>query len=130
MKDGAFRFTYFTGKYNETCRFFEETLGFERQHFWDRSANDKGSLFRVGAGLIEVMLLPQEGELRNAGLDYRSPAGVFMCIQVDDIDERFAALKTAGVPFAQEITDQAWGHRSFSVTEPNDLVLFFFQEQD
>ncbi len=129
MTGGAFRFAYFTEKYEETCSFYEERLGFHREHSWDRNADDKGALFQVGAGLVEVLQQPRDEGLQNAGLDYRSPGGVFMCIQVDDVDDRCAALKSAGVPFAQEITEQAWGHRSFSVVEPNGLVLFFYQEQ-
>ena len=57
-------------------------------HSWDRNAHDKGALFKTGVGLIEVLLLPPEEE-RNTGLDYRSPQGAFMCIQVWNVDELF-----------------------------------------
>ena len=130
MKElGAFRFAYFTKIFGETCRFYEETLRFHVEHSWDRSANDKGAVFRVGAGLIEVLLFPDGDQHKFAGLDYRSPQGAFMVIQVWDIDDQFSRLKSSGVRFEQEITDQSWGHRSFSVIEPNGLILFFFQEQ-
>lgn len=127
-KEGEFRFTYFTDKYIETLEFYEHKLGFILEHSWDRNDHDKGSLFIAGAGLIEVLLLPDKKELRYAGLDYRNPQGAFMCIQVWDVDDLFEKYKSAGVPFKQEITDQSWGHRSFSVLEPNGLILFFFQE--
>jgi uncharacterized glyoxalase superfamily protein PhnB len=52
-----------------------------------------------------------------------------MAIQVWDIDHLFKKFKTSGIHFKQEVTDQPWGHRSFSVLEPNGLILFFFQEQ-
>jgi uncharacterized glyoxalase superfamily protein PhnB len=52
-----------------------------------------------------------------------------MCIQVWNIDELFNRWKENGVPFKLEIMDQPWGHRSFYVLEPNDIVLAFFQEQ-
>lgn len=128
-KEGKFRFTYFTDKYDETCDFYKNKLGFNLEHAWDRNEYDKGALFKAGAGLIEVLLRPAEEEKRYAGLDYRMPQGVFMCIQVWDIDERFDTYIAAEIPFQQEVTDQPWGHRSFSVLEPNGLVLFFFQEQ-
>ena len=129
MKEGAFRYTYFTPHYQETYQFYEETLGFQLEHAWDRSANDKGALFKVGRGLIEILQSPNDPGLENEGLDYRTPQGVFMCIQVWDIDEQFNRYKSASVPFKQEITNQEWGHRSFSVIGPNGLILFFFQEQ-
>jgi catechol 2,3-dioxygenase-like lactoylglutathione lyase family enzyme len=128
-KEGAFRFAYFTRKFDETCRFYEEKLCFDLVHSWDRNEHDKGALFKVGVGLIEVLLFPDDDEHKYAGLDYRSPQGAFVVVQVWDVDELFAKLKTIGVPFKQEITDQSWGHRSFSVTEPNGLILFFYQEQ-
>ena len=126
--EGAFRFTYFTDKYDETWQFYEDKLGFSLEHSWDRNDHDKGALFKAGAGLIEILLRPNEEEHRYPGVDYRSPQGAFMCIQVWDVDARFEQYKSKGVPFKQEIADQPWGHRGFYVVEPNGLVLFFFQE--
>ena len=128
-KEGAFRFAYFTKKFDETCKFYEDTLHFDLEHSWDRNENDKGALFRAGAGLIEVLLFPNDDTHKIAGLDYRSPQGTFAVIQVWDIDDLFLRLKSVGVHFEQEITDQSWGHRSFSVIEPNGLRLLFIQEQ-
>ena len=128
-KEGAFRFTYFSRKYDETCRFYEDKLDFKLEHSWDRSIHDKGALFKAGAGLIEVLLLPESDEHKYPGLDYRTPQGVFMCIQVWNIDELFERYKKDGVPFKQEIADQPWGHRGFYVVEPNGLILFFFEEK-
>lgn len=127
-KEGAFRFTYFTEKYVETYNFYKNELGFNLEHDWDRNDLDKGALFKAGAGLIEILLHPQNEEHQNAGIDYRTPQGVFTCLQVWDIDTLFEKYKAKGIPFKQEITDQSWGHRSFSVLEPNGLILFFFQE--
>lgn len=128
-KKGKFRFTYFTNKYSETCAFYKDKLGYNLGHSWDRNKNDKGALFEVGEGLVEILYRPNDEALKNQGLDYRSPQGVFMCIQVWDIDELFKKYLEADIPFKQKIVDQAWGHRSFSIVEPNGLVLFFYQEQ-
>lgn len=125
---GKFRFTYFSEHYQKTYRFYHKTLGLTLAHDWDRNEHDKGALFEAGKGLIEI-LHKSDSKAQNAGLDYRSPQGVFMCIQVFDIDERYQRYKELGLAFKQEITDQSWGHRSFSVIEPNGLVLFFFEER-
>ena len=126
---GKFRFTYFTDKYVETSNFYKNKLGFSLEHSWDRNENDKGALFKAGAGLIEILHRPNDEENKIQGLDYRIPQGAFMCIQVWNIDELFKKYKAKGIPFKQEVVNQTWGHRSFSVLEPNKLVLFFFQEQ-
>ncbi len=130
MKDdlGAFRFTYFSDKYDETINFYKDKLDFNLAHSWDRNEHDKGALFTAGNGLIEVLLRSDE-EPEHKGLDYRIPQGAFMGIQVWNIDELFERYKAKGIPFKEEVTDQPWGHRSFSILEPNGLVLFFFQEQ-
>lgn len=127
-KEGKFRFAYFTDKYDETCDFYASALELKLEHSWDRNENDKGSLFKAGQGLIEVLLLPGGEEHKNEGLDYRVPQGAFMVIQVWNIDELFETFKAKGVLFKQEIVDQPWGHRSFSVVDPNGLVLHFIQD--
>ena len=114
---------------DNAIKFYEEQLCFDLKHSWDRNEHDKGALFKVGAGLIEVLLFPDDEDFKYSGLDYRAPQGAFMVIEVWDIDDLFAKLKSAGVPFEQEITDQSWGHRSFAVIEPNGLILFFYQDQ-
>ena len=126
---GKFRFTYFTKNFAETFDFYNSKLKFQLGHSWDRSDNDKGALFEIGTGLIEILHMPQDSQPKNPGLDYRTPQGVYMCIQVFNIDELYSFFKEKEIPFKQEIVDQAWGHRSFSIIEPNGLVLFFFEEQ-
>lgn len=126
---GKFRFTYFTSKYTETYDFYHNKLGLVLGHSWDRNENDKGALFEAGEGLVEILHRPNNEENKNPGLDYRAPQGVYMCIQTWEIEELFQKYKAKEIPFKQEIVDQSWGHRSFSIIEPNGLVLFFYQEQ-
>ncbi len=126
---GEFRFTYFTDKYTETCEFYKKELEFELEHSWDRNEHDKGALFKCGVGFIEVLLRPSNEKYQYPALDYRPPQGVFVCIEVSGVDEFFHHLKSKDLNFQQEITNQPWGHRSFSLIEPNGLLLFFFQEQ-
>ena len=126
---GAFRFTYFTDKYDETCDFYKNKLEFKLAHSWNRNKDDKGALFKIGQGLIEILRRPTDPEKKYVALDYRIPQGVFTGIQVWNIDQLFHKFKAKEVPFIQEIIDQPWGHRSFYVCEPNGLVLGFYQEQ-
>ena len=128
-KEGKFRFAYFTDRYQETCSFYKDTLELKLEHSWNRSEHDKGSLFKAGLGLIEVLQQPGEEDHRIKGLDYRPPQGAFMVIQVWEIDELFQKFKNKGVSFKEELKDQTWGHRSFAITDPNDVVLFFIQDQ-
>lgn len=131
MKDnaGTFRFTYFTDKYDETFDFYMNKLGFSLEHSWNRNEDDKGALFKIGEGLIEILKRPENPENKYSALDYRMPQGVFTGIQVWNIDELFNSYRAKDVPFKQELINQPWGHRSFYVQEPNGLVLGFYQEK-
>lgn len=125
----TFRFTYFTDKYLETFDFYTHLLAFDLVHSWDRSDDDKGALFKIGNGTIEILQRPKDPTNRYPGLDYRIPQGVFTGIQVNKIEELFQEYTSRNVPFKLDMIDQPWGHRSFYVKEPNGLVLGFYQEQ-
>ena len=82
-----------TGMNIHRSPFYEKELEFKLEYFWDRNENDKGTLFKAGLGLIEVLKFPNDNSLFNLGLDYREPQGVFMVIQVFNIDEIFLKYK-------------------------------------
>jgi catechol 2,3-dioxygenase-like lactoylglutathione lyase family enzyme len=126
---GTLRFTYFTDKYGATFDFYKNKLAFSLEHNWDRNEDDKGALFKIGQGLIEILHRPKDLKNWYTALDYRTPQGVFTGIQVWNIDKLFKRYKAKGISFKQEIINQPWGHRSFYVLEPNGLILGFYQEQ-
>ncbi|MEL7002382.1 MAG: VOC family protein, partial [Bacteroidota bacterium] len=95
--NGTVRFTYFTDKFQETYDFYTDKLDFELEHSWDRNEHDKGALFKAGDGLIEVLQLPNNGEMVNTGLEHRSPQGAFMFIQIGNIDQLFATYKASEI---------------------------------
>ncbi len=126
MTTEQFRFTYFTERYEETVAFYRDGVNFPLLHSWNRSADDKGSLLGAAAGTIEVLLRPA-GDCDHL-FDPRPPQGVFMAIEVADLDERYAQAQDKALPIHQELKDQTWGHRSFCLREPNGLVLYFFRK--
>ena len=125
---GKFRFAFFTDKYEESCKFYEHLLEFKLEHSWDRNEYDKGSLFKAGWGLVEILKLPSNDIFKVQGLDYRHPQGAFMVIQVNEVDVLYKKYKARDIKFKQELIDQDWGHRSFSVEDPNGVVLLFIQD--
>lgn len=125
---GEFRFAYFTEKYEETCAFYANKLELELLFSWERNESDKGSVFKAGNGRIEILHLPENSEEHtNAGLDYRTPQGTFMVLEVEDVDKIYESFLAKALNFKQHVTDQSWGHRSFSIVDPNDIVLFMYE---
>lgn len=122
-----FRFGYFTPEYEATIAFFRDGLDLPVIDSWNRSRDDRGTLFSAASGIIEVLALPQ-GRQSDHVWDERPPQGAFMVIEVDDVDARYRRIVEIGLPIQQELKDQEWGHRSFCVRDPNGLTLYFFSE--
>ncbi len=127
MSKGQFRFSYFTPAYEATVAFYRDGLGLPVIESWDRNPDDQGTLFGAASGMIEVLALPKSGEASHLW-DDRPPQGAFMVIEVGDVEEAYRLAVEKGLPIKQEIRDQEWGHRSFCVSEPNGLTLYFFTE--
>jgi catechol 2,3-dioxygenase-like lactoylglutathione lyase family enzyme len=128
MLEGQFRFAYFTPDYESTVAFYRKGLELPVIGTWDRSPDDRGTLFAAASGMIEVLALPESGVSSHLW-DERPPQGAFMVIEVDQVDTQYQRAVEKGLPIKQELKDQAWGHRSFCVADPNGLTIYFFQER-
>ncbi len=57
-----------------------------------------------------------------------SGKGMYLTIEVEDVDKLYKKIKGKGVPIAIEIRDEPWGDRHFAIVDPNgigiDLVTF------
>ena len=58
VTSGQFRFAYFTPLYDVTIAFYRDGLDLPVIEAWDRSPEDRGTLFGAASGLIEVLVLP------------------------------------------------------------------------
>lgn len=124
-----FRFVYFTSLYDDTVAFYRDRLGLPVCDRWDRSADDKGTVFGAASGRIEVLSQPVDADTCEHLFDTRPPQGAFMVIELADVDRFHAQLRTKGVEIERELRDQSWGHRSFLIREPNGLVLYFYSDR-
>nr|WP_298999762.1 VOC family protein [uncultured Allomuricauda sp.] len=59
--------------------------------------------------------------------------GVYLTIEVEDVDEVYKQLKEKGVQLAIDIRDEPWGDRHFAIKDPNgigiDLVTYTEPEE-
>ena len=127
VTSGQFRFAYFTPLYGVTVVFYRDGLDLPVVEAWDRSAEDRGTLFGAASGLIEVLALPQSDRSDHL-FDARPPQGAFMVMEVNDVAERYQRIREKGLVIHQELKDQPWGHRSFCVRDPIGLTIYFFSE--
>ena len=127
MGRGQFRFSYFTPKYDATVAFYRDDLQLVVLESWDRSTDDRGTLFTAASGIIEV-LLRSEADASSHRWDDRPPQGAFMVIEVPDVEQAYQRATERRLPIQQALTTQPWGHRSFCLREPNGLILYLFSE--
>jgi catechol 2,3-dioxygenase-like lactoylglutathione lyase family enzyme len=121
-----FRFAYFTPLYEATLDFYRDGLGLPIRNSWDRGDDDRATVFVASSGLIEVLARPK-GESSHL-FDARPPQGAFMVIEIDNVADAYARARANALPITQELKDQPWRHRNFCVTEPNGLVLYFYEK--
>ncbi|MDF2178097.1 VOC family protein [Aliiglaciecola sp. CAU 1673] len=75
------------------------------------------------------LMLPN---LDNQAPMFRAPVkgpGVWLAIDVDDVDAHYRRVKSLGIPIALDIRDEPWGDRHFAVTDPNGIGVDFVRHQ-
>ena len=117
-----FRFVYFTPRYEETVAFLRDGIGLAVTDSWDRPGDHRGTVFAAASGLIEVM--ENEGQAR--GESRTATGGPFAAVEVEDVDALHARVTANGVPTHYPLEDKPWGHRGFSVLDPNGVEIAFF----
>ena len=49
--------------------------------------------------------------------------GVYLTIEVENVDEYYHSLKEQGVPIAIELREEPWGDRHFAIVDPNGIGI-------
>ena len=124
MTTGKFLFAFFARDYESTVAFYRDGLELPIAGTWDRGPDQRGTLFTAASGLIETLALPENRD--ESVWDYRPPQGVVIMIEVDDVDSQYKRALEKELPIKEELRDQDWGHRSFRVSDPDGITLYFF----
>ena len=123
MSGRDFRFVYFTPIYDETVAFYRDRIGLAVVTSWDRAGDHRGTVFEAaGSGQIEV--LEFEGLERRPS--HTASGGPFAAVEVEDVDALHARVTANGVATHYPIEDKPWGHRGFSVLDPNGVEIAFY----
>ena len=49
--------------------------------------------------------------------------GVYLTIEVEDVDEFYKQLKSKKIPIEVELRNEPWGDRHFAIKDPNDIGI-------
>ena len=97
------------------CRFYGAVLGWPLTHHWD--APDRGRIYGYGdVARIELIQAPTTEPV----------TGVFLSVQVADVDAIVRRLEAADFAVVEPPTDRPWGHRNAAVLDPTGLRVVFF----
>jgi len=56
--------------------------------------------------------------------------GVYLTIEVADVDSMYQVLKQKGVPIKIDIRDEPWGDRHFAIQDPNGIGIDIVHYQE
>jgi catechol 2,3-dioxygenase-like lactoylglutathione lyase family enzyme len=125
-----FRYVYYADAYDDSVAFYRDMLGANQVDGWEGGPDNRGAIFAVGGGFIEVIAVPPRewlGELGRPRGELRGPVDAgWLLIEVDDVDAFHQRLRESGAKIVEQPRDLSWGHRDFGVREPGGLTLYFF----
>lgn len=55
--------------------------------------------------------------------------GMWVAVDVDDVDAEYVRIKSLGVPIESELRDEPWGDRHFVIVDPNGIGIDVVQHR-
>lgn len=118
-----------TEKLTETKQFYTSVLDFGVTF-----ENDFYLLLHTSNKSAEIgFLMPDHPSQKPLFRPAFKGKGVFLTIEVEDVDMWYEKLKQKGVPIKIDIRDEPWGDRHFAIVDPNgvgiDIVTYTAPEE-
>jgi catechol 2,3-dioxygenase-like lactoylglutathione lyase family enzyme len=108
-----------TSKLKETRAFYTEKLGFGITF-----ENEFYLLMHTPNKEREIsFLLPDHPSQQPLFHKPFQGQGMYLTIEVDDVDKVYAELKKKGVAIKIELRDEPWGDRHFAIEDPNGIGI-------
>lgn len=106
-----------------SVKFYSEVLGFESPYTME---GPDGEVMHGSVNIGDDMIMFGQIDSRNPHNAGPLGHGVALYTTIDDakdIDALFAHARDAGATVVQEPTDQFWGHRDWSVSDPDGYIV-------
>ncbi len=119
-----------TEKFSETKKFYTDTLGFGITF-----ENEFYLLLHTPNHQAEISFLkPNHPTQKPIFQPAFNGKGVYLTIEVDNVDEMYSQLKNKGLSIEIELRDEPWGDRHFAIVDPNgigiDIVTYAAPEEE
>ncbi|WP_345694255.1 VOC family protein [Fodinibius salicampi] len=108
-----------TSKMEESKAFYSELLDFDVTF-----ENDFYLLMHTPNKQAEIsFLLPDHPSQQPLFQDAFQGQGMFLTIEVEDVDQKFKELKGKGADIKIALRDELWGDRHFAIEDPNGVGI-------
>ncbi|MBN1249976.1 MAG: VOC family protein [Anaerolineae bacterium] len=120
----AVRVVRHTRNFDKMLAFYRDVLEMRSISSWTHPDN-AGALLSPGKGV---------GQMAVEILDYKgrpfrtsAPSNVDLSLEVRDVDAWHDRLRKQGIPIVAELEDKPWGHRAFSVEDPDGMRVTIYE---
>lgn len=108
-----------TSKLAESKAFYTKVLGFDVVF-----ENEFYLLLNAPGGNASLsFLLPNHPSQQPLFRKAFQGQGMYLTIEVEDVDKLYAVIKKKGVPVKIELRDEPWGDRHFAIEDPNGIGI-------
>jgi len=108
---------------NKLSEKFYKKLGFEALQ-----SDDKHSLVALGGFKIDLVSMRDEDQFNRDSMSVDKGRGMYIYINVDDVDAKYSELSEKGFRPYSEPKDWPWGNREFILKDPDGYKLCFWQK--
>ncbi len=124
MEVTAFRVIRYTRQFDAMLAFYRDVLEMRAVQSWKRPGN-VGALLSpsraVGQAMIELL------DLKARATRKGRPANVELSLEVRDVDAWHDRLRRQGVRIVDALEDKPWGHRAFSIEDPDGMQISLYE---
>ncbi len=108
-----------TEKLTETKQFYQDILGFSTTF-----ENEFYLLLSTPGNQSQLsFLLPNHPSQQPLFQSRFAGEGMYLTIEVDDVDALYQSIKDKGVEIKIDIRDEPWGDRHFAIQDPNGIGI-------
>jgi catechol 2,3-dioxygenase-like lactoylglutathione lyase family enzyme len=100
---------------------FYKKLGFEVGE-----VNDRHALVRCGDFEIQLITMRNEDEFNKDSLASQKGLGMYIRINVENVDDMYAHVQKLGLSTSSEPRDWEWGAREFVLKDPDGYKICFW----
>jgi len=113
-----------TRKYDKMMRFYRDVLEMRSISSWKRK-DSTGALLSPGKAMGQMVIEILDSKAHRAPRG--RPNGVDLNLEVRNVDQWHDRLRKKGISVVDALEDKPWGHRAFTVEDPDGLRVTIFQ---